>query len=360
MILDCRFSIFDWRAKRKKNTVSIQLRHSQCRNRKSKIQNLKWAVLASALLTIVALAQAQHPGKIHRIGFLRASAPPKAYIEGFRQGLREFGYTEGKNITIDYRSAEGEADRLAELAADLVDLKVDIIVASGTNAVQAAKDATSRIPIVIASVGDPVREGLVANLARPGGNITGVTNLSAELGGKRLELLKEIVPRLARVALPAPKSLVNEAYLKETEVPARALGIQLLPLWFRTDQNFEIAFRSATKERADALLVRLLPATTSTQRKWIVDFSAKSRLPALYEAGDWVETGGLISYGVSQPEIFRRAASFVDRILKGAKPADLPVERPTKFEMVINLKTAKQIGVTIPQSVLYRADKVIK
>jgi putative tryptophan/tyrosine transport system substrate-binding protein len=317
------------------------------------------------LLTTVALAEAQQTGKVYRIGFLRAAAPPDSYIEGFRQGLREFGYVEGKNLKTEYRWVEKDfsirrSTRLDELATELVRLKVDVLVVSGTGAVQAAQDATSTIPIVMASLGDAVREGFAASLARPGGNITGVTNLSTELGGKRLELLKEIIPKLARVALPVPKSAVNETYFKETEGPARDLGIQLILLWFRGADDFESTFRSASKERAEALLVRLLPSISPAQRQWIVDFSAKSRVPALSEASDWVESGGLISYGVSQPEIFRRAATFVDRILKGAKPAELPVERPTKFEMVINLKTAKQIGLIIPQSVLYRADKVIK
>ena len=315
--------------------------------------------LTAVILTCGHLAYAQQKTKVHRIGFLRAAAPPEAYIEGFRQGLRELGYLEGKNIVIEYRYAEGKSDRLPDLAAELVRLPVDVIVIDGNAATAAAKNATRTIPIVM-QTGDPVGQGLVASLARPGGNITGLTSISAELGGKLLELLKEIVPRLTRVAIATPDSLAAKLFLKETEVPARALRVQLIHLVVRGPDDYEGAFQAATKERANALYVRLVPETSSAHRKQIVELAAKSRLPAIYTARDWVDTGGLISYGPDRVDMYRRFATYVDKILKGTKPADLPVEQPMKFEFVINLKTAKQIGLTILQSVLFRADKVIK
>ncbi len=317
-------------------------------------------LLATVLLSIAPFVGAQQPTRVHRIGFLRAAAPPEAYIEAFRQGLRDLGWVEGKNISIEHRYAEGRAERLPDLAAELVRLKVDVLVASTTNAAQPAKDATSTIPIVMVSVGDPLGLGLIASLARPGGNITGLSNFSGELGGKRLELLKEIIPRLTRVAVIAPPTTTREAYLKETEIPARALAVKLIPIWSQGPDDFESIFRSAAKERVNALLVRLLPRISSVQRKQIVELAAKNNLPALYEAGDWVEIGGLMSYGVNEPDLYRRAAVYVDKILKGRKPEDLPVEQPMRFEFIINLKSAKQIGLTIPPNVLVRADKVIK
>jgi putative ABC transport system substrate-binding protein len=322
---------------------------------------LRLLAIIMTLVGCVGLADAQQAGKIPRIGFLRTAAPPESYIEAFRQGLKELGYIEGKNIALEYRWAEGKIDQLPELAAELARLKVDVIVTDGTPPALAARKASSTTPIVMASSGDPVGTGLITSLARPGGNITGLTSINAELGGKALELLKEIVPRLTHVAiLGAEDSPVHTLFLKNTEAPARALGLKLIPLLFRGPDDYESAFRTATKERANAILVRGVPFTSSAHRKRLVDLAAKSRLPAIYETRDLADTGGLISYGADRVDMFRRAATYVDKILKGTKPADLPVEQPTKFELVINLKAAKQIGLTIPQSVLYRADKVIK
>jgi len=318
--------------------------------------------LCAVVVTLLgwgAMAEAQQSGKIHRIGFLRGAAPPESYIEGFRQGLHELGYVDGKNIVIEYRYAEGKSERLPDLAAELVRLQVDVIVIDGRGATAAAKDATRTIPIVM-QTGDPVGQGLIASLARPGGNITGLTSISGELGGKLLELLKEIIPRLTRVAIALPGGPASKLFLKETEAPARALKVQLIPLVVRGPDDFEGAFQAATKERANALYVRLAPETSSAHRKQIVELAVKSRLPAIYTARDWVDTGGLMSYGPDRVDMYRRFATYVDKILKGRKPADLPVEQPMRFEFVINLKAASQIGLTIPSDVLARANKVIK
>ena len=262
-----------------------------------------------------------------------------------------------------FRTVEGHPERYPDLAAELVRLKVDIIVADFTSASLAAKKATSTIPIVMTNGTDPVGTGLVANLARPGGNVTGLTNISGELGGKSLELLKEIVPKLNRVAIlraVGPRGGADDVFVKETEVPARALGVQLISVVVQGSYDFEDAFRSTTKERANALFIRLLPNTYSVPFKRVADLSMKNHLPSIAQQLTWTEAGGLMSYGADPNINYRRAATYVDRILKGAKPADLPVEAPTKFELRINLKTAKQIGLTIPQSMLFRADKVIK
>jgi putative tryptophan/tyrosine transport system substrate-binding protein len=305
-------------------------------------------------------AAAQKSKKMPRIGYLAdaGSSPPQAFL----QGLRDLGYVEGKNIAFEYRSTEGKSERRPDQVTELVHLKVDIIVADGTGPTLAAKKATSAIPIVMTSSSDPVGTGLIASLARPGGNVTGLTSVTGELGGKLLELLKEIVPSLTRVAiaLPGPDSPASKLFLKETEAPAQALRVQLITLWVRGPEDFESAFRIAAKERANALLVRIPPARFSPHLKQFVELTAKSRLPAISPARNWVEAGGLMSYGADQNVRFRRAATYVDKILKGAKPADLPVEQPTKFELVINLMTAKQIGLTIPPNVLARADRVIK
>ena len=248
-----------------------------------------------------------------------------------------------------------------DLVADLVHLKVDIIVVGGSGAARAAKKATSTIPIVMTSSTDPVGIGLVASLTRPGGNVTGLTSVTGELGGKLLELLKEVVPRLTRVVIPAPAtSPTEDLFIKETESPARALKVQLIRFPVRGPQDYESIFRVASKERAHGLLVRIPVFTPSAQRKQILELAAKNRLPAIYQAKAWVDAGGLMSYGQDPDISYRRAATYVDKILRGTKPADLPVEAPTKFELVINLKAAKQIGLTIPQSVLYRADRVTK
>jgi putative ABC transport system substrate-binding protein len=305
---------------------------------------------------------AQQPAKVPRIGYLggfplSASA---ARVEAFRQGLRELGYVEGKNLVIEYRYAEGKFDRLPALAAELVRLKVNIIVTGGPASTRAAKAATSTIPIVMAQDNDPVANGFVASLARPGGNITGLATLSPEIGGKRLELLKEIVPKLSRVAvLGTSTDPANAQLLKEVEFAAGALGVKLQYLDVLDPKDIETAFRDASKGRAEAVLALASPVLIS-QRAQLADLAVKSRLPAIYYSTEYVEAGGLMTYGVNLNDLHRRAAVYVDKILKGRKPADLPVEQPIKFELIINLKAAKQIGLTIPQTVLYRADKVIK
>jgi putative ABC transport system substrate-binding protein len=325
-------------------------------------QKIVVALMVTCTVATFHLAQAQQPEKVYRIGFLRAAAPPESYLEAFRQSLKELGYREGKNIAFEYRWAGGKTDQLPGLAAELVRLKVDIIVTEGGPAVLAARNASSTIAIVMAASADPVGAGLIASLARPGGNVTGLTSMNAELGGKLLELLKEIIPRLTHVAIlqPAVNSPIGHLFLKSTEAPARALGVRLIPLKFRGPEDFESVFRVATKERAGALLVRGTPFTSAAHRKRIIELAAKSRLPAIYDTRDWADTGGLIAYGADRIDMYRRAATYVDKILlKGTRPADLPVEQPTKFELVINLNTAKQLGLTIPPNVLARADKVI-
>jgi ABC-type uncharacterized transport system substrate-binding protein len=321
-------------------------------NRKSKIENLKWlglSVIAFVLLVAGAVAQAQQPKKVPRIGYLSTSTNP-ARTEAFRQGLRELGYVEGKNISIEYRA----------LAADLVRLKVDVIVTPGATSTRAAKAATSTIPIVMAQDPDPIGNGFVASLARPGGNITGLSNLGPELSGKRLELLKEVVPRLSRVAVFGTSSFPGNAQnLKEAELAAGALGVKLQYLDVLGPKDIETAFRGASKGRAEAVLA-MGSGVLNSLRAQVVELAAKSRLPAIYWAREFVEAGGLMSYGVSVTDLDRRAATYVDKILKGAKPADIPVEQPTKFEFIINLKAAKQIGLTIPPNVLVRADRVIR
>ena len=288
-----------------------------------------------------------------------ADADP-ARIEAFRQGLRELGYVEGKNILIEYRYAEGKPDRARALAAELVRLKVDVIVTAGSGATRAAKEATATIPIVMAQDPDPVGNGFVASLARPGGNITGLSNLGPELSGKRLELLKEVIPRLTRVAVFGTSTFPGNAQiLRETELAAGALRVQLQYLDVLDPKDIETAFRAASKGRAEAVLV-LAGAVFTSQRTQLADLAVKSRLPAIYYATEFVEDGGLMTYGANRADLDRRAATYVDKILKGAKPADLPVEQPTKFEFIINLKAAKQIGLTIPPNVLARADRVIR
>jgi putative ABC transport system substrate-binding protein len=302
---------------------------------------------------------AQQPAKVPRIGYLTATSLVTARTEAFRDGLRELGYVEGKNIVIEWRSAEGNSDRERALAAELVRLKVDIIVSGGSSSTRLVKEATSTIPIVMAQVGDPVGSGFVASLARPGGNITGLSTQAPELGGKRLELLKEIVPKLSRVAVLGDRNSPGyDPQKREIEVAAPALGLKL-QIVESGPKDLESAFSTITKERAGALIVLQGPLTGS-YRKQIVEFAVKSRLLTTYPESEFVEIGGLMSYGTSVADLYRRAAVYVDKILKGAKPADLPVEQPKKFEFIINLKAAKQIGLTIPPNVLVRADKVIK
>jgi putative ABC transport system substrate-binding protein len=308
-------------------------------------------------------AHAQQPKKVHRIGFLAPGDPVSQSTEAIRLALRELGYIEGQNIAIEYRYAEGKQDRFPELAAELVRLKVDIIVVVGGNRIiPAAKNATKTIPIVMTGGGlDPVEAGLVESLARPGGNVTGLTDLGTELGGKRLELLKEAVPKVARVAVlydPAnPSSVLS---VKEVlPVAARALGLTLEPWEVRDVTGFERLFAALSKERPDGLYVFGGQLLNNNQKR-TAGFALKSRLPSIYNNRAAVDAGGLMYYGADLADSYRRVAYYVDRILKGAKPADLPVEQPTKFELVFNLKTAKQIGLTIPPNVLARADKVIK
>jgi ABC-type uncharacterized transport system substrate-binding protein len=338
---------------------------SQSGNRKSKIENRKWVGLFAIIVALMVCgvkAQAQQPTKVPRVGFLTANdfSALAARIEALRQGLRELGYVEGKNIVIEYRYAEGKLDRLPALAAELVRLKVDIIVSAGPQSTRAVKEATVTIPIVMAFDFDPVGNGFVASLARPGGNITGLSTLAPEISGKQLELLKEIVPGLSRVVILGNSTDPGNAQVVgETERAAVALGVHHLYLDVRAPADIETAFRAARKGRADAVL-SLSSFLFISQRKQLVDLAVKSRLPAIYDRREYVEDGGLMSYGVSQPDLFRRAATYVDKILKGAKPADLPVEQPKKFDFIINLKAAKQIGLTIPPNVLARADKVIR
>jgi len=320
------------------------------------------AVLTLNAMLFALCVPAHGQQKIARIGYLGFGSPSTipTRIEAFRQGLRELGYVEGKNIFIEWRSAEGNADRLPSLAAELVRLKVDIIVTNGPYSTRAAKAANVTIPIVMAAVGDPVGDGIVASLARPGGNITGLSSVAPELSGKRLELLKEIVPKLSRVTVFGSSTNPNTAGMfKEVELAAGALKLKLQYIDVLSPKDFETAFRAAVNGQAEAVLA-LGNALFNSQRRQVVELAVKSRLPAIYSNQRIVEAGGLMSYGVINLDLDRRAATYVDKILKGAKPADLPVEQPTKFELVINLKTAKQIGLTIPPNVLVRADKVIK
>jgi putative ABC transport system substrate-binding protein len=314
------------------------------------------AGLIAAPLTSIA----QQSGKIYRIGMLHASEPPAAYAEAFLQALKALGYIEGKNIAFETRVAGGREDRLPALAAELVRLKVDLITADTGAGIRAARDATSTIPIVMLASGDPIASGFIASLARPGGNVTGVTNMNINLGAKLLEVLKDMVPNLGHVGLlKSPSRIAEDFLLKNTQASAQALKIKVTPLIVRGPEDYAGAFQTAAKARAQALLVSLPPATAD-DRKQIIDLATRSGLPAIYEARVWTEAGGLISYGAERLELRRRAATYVDKILKGAKPADLPVEQPTKFELVVNLKTAKALGFKFPPSVLVRADKVIE
>jgi len=334
-------------------------------NRKSKIQNLKWAGLIASLVLfvgVVEMAQAQQPKKIPRIGYLTAVSlsANAARIEALRQGLRELGYVEGKNIIIEWRGADEKPDRLPALAAELVRLKVEVIVSGGPTVTRPVKEATTTIPIVMTFDNDPVGSGFVAGLARPGGNITGLSTLAPDIGGKQLELLKEIIPRLTRVAVIGTSTQAGNAQsLNEIEVAAGALKVQRQYLDIKDHKDIETAFQAARKGHADAVLVLISPVIFS-QRKQIADLAATNRLPAIYPWPEFVEDVGLMSYGVRVTDLDRRAATYVDKILKGAKPGDLPVQQPTKFELVINLKAAKQIGLTIPPNVLARADKIIR
>ena len=319
---------------------------------------LVW-LLATAFLT--GIAEGQQPAKIPRVGYLSASSASEALprAEAFRQGMRELGYIEGKNVVIEFRYADGRFDNLPALASELVHLKVDVIVTAGPSVTRPTKEATATIPIVMTNDSNPVGRGFVSSLARPAGNITGLTNLAQELSGKRLELLKEIFPKLARVAILGTSNIPgNNEAVKETELAASALAVQTEYLDIRTATDIQPAFQAARKWRADAVTV--LNGPPHIQRL-IPGVAIKSIMPAMYFNPALIERdAGLIGYGPNLNDLDRRAATYVDRILKGAKPADLPVEQPTKFELVINLKTARQIGLTIPPSVLARADRVIR
>ncbi len=317
--------------------------------------------LGAGALAWVGAARAQAPARAARIGLLSPSSPSIAalWLQAFRSGLRDLGWIEGKNVSIEYRYAEGSSDRLPGLAADLVRLKVDVIVVSSAPAAAAAKKATTTIPIVIAAAGDPIAAGLVESLSRPGGNITGLSQMTHETTGKRLELLKEIVPKLSRVAVLWNSQGGGSApSWQELQLPARQLGIQLHSLEVRSPNDFEKAFQDAIRARAGAIFVTAEPVI-ATNLERIAGLAARNHLPSIFQWSEFADAGGLAAYGPDRADLYRRAATFVDKILKGAKPGDLPVEQPTKFELVINMKTAKALGITVPQSVRFRADRVI-
>jgi putative ABC transport system substrate-binding protein len=322
------------------------------------------SLLGGAAATLPLAARAQHPGRIPRIGYLSPVSAASGFLardELFRQGLRDLGYVEGTNIAIEYRFADGRFDRLPALAAELVQLNVNVIVTAVTQASLAARDATKTIPIVIAGVSDPVGSGLIANLARPGGNITGTSSQTSEVVGKSLEFLKEAIPRIGRVAaLWNPANAVFQTQmLKQAETAAAVLRIQLKSFGVRDADELGSAFTAIAQERVDALLVLADPLLIGHQKR-IIEFALKQRLPAIYATKEHAAAGGLMTYGPNIEGQFRRAATYVDKILKGAKPADLPVEQPTQFELVINLKTAKALGISIPTTLLGRADEVIE
>ena len=350
------------------NTFRVRFGVSVSDNRKSKtcpelgrrIQNRKWAGTFAIGVTLAmwgAVAQAQQQAKVPKIGLL--SLRGSGY-ESFRRELGKLGYIEGKNITVEFRSADNKLDRLSALADELVRLKVDVLFTRSTTDALAAKNATRTIPIVfISGSGDPVEAGLVDSLARPGGNITGFTTIAPMLAGKRLELLKETVPKLSRVAVLWDPQASSTQEWKESQLPARELGLQLYSMEVSRTDKFEGAFKEATKAGSGALAVTQNALVNSNQKR-IADLAARNRLPAIYNRGDWVASGGLISYGADQVEPTRRAASMVDKVLKGRKPADIPVEQPMKFEFIVNLKAAKQIGLTIPPNVVARATQIIR
>src|SRR6478672_3719864 len=336
-------------------------------NRKSKIKNLKWwgvLVICFRLAFGGAVAEAQQAGKIPRIGYISGTynpSNPGPYVEALRRGMRELGYTEGKNFIVEYRGAEGRLETIPGIIDELIRLKVDLLVLPLVRAIETAKKATKTIPIVIITQVDPVATGFVASMARPGANITGIATLQRDLSGKRLELLSEVVPRLARVGiLRSSDEAISILGFKEYEAAASALKIQVQSLEVHErNLDLEAPFKEALKARADALIT-ITSNPLFSNSKQVVQLAIKNGLPSMYEGSSWVNAGGLISYSANDIEVLHRAATYVDKILKGARPADLPIEQPTKFELVINLKTAKQIGLTILQKVLVRADKVIK
>jgi len=333
-----------------------------------KVVSRQWSVvsltLSALLLALCISAEAQQPGKLPRIGILLPWSPASdvslSFLEGLRQGLHELGYVEGQNFAIEFRYAEGVSKRFPNLAAELVRLKVDVIVTTAGPPTRAAKQATTTIPIVFTQVSDPVAEGLVASLARPGGNITGLSQIGAELAGKRLELLKETFPKISRIAvLRTGSSRSSVAQFEEMQIAAKAMDVQIQSLEVRSADDFKDAFGAATTGRA-AALIALQSALVNTHRTRIVQLAAEHRLPTMFAESTHVETGGLMSYAPNFFDLHRRAAVYVAKILKGTKPADLPVEQPTKFEFIVNLRAAKQIGLTIPPNVLARADRVIR
>jgi putative ABC transport system substrate-binding protein len=316
--------------------------------------------LAIGVLTAPLAAKAQQAGKVPRIGVLASFSEPDPRAEALKQGLRELGWIEGRNVGVEYRYANNKLEQLPNLAAELVRLKVDVIVTGGEAGIRAAREATSTIPIVMANSGDPVGTGLIASLSRPGGNMTGLSLLAPDLGGKRMELLKETVPKVSRVAvLWNPTNAVKALELKSTEVAARALGVMVTSNEVRAPTDFDRAFAAIARERSNALITLSDPLTLA-HRMQIGGFAVRSRLPMIAELREFAEAGGLMTYGASLRDLYRRSATYVDKILKGAKPADLPVEQPTQFELVINLKTAKALGLTLPQSVLIRAEEMIQ
>jgi putative tryptophan/tyrosine transport system substrate-binding protein len=317
------------------------------------------AFTAAAMLVVTAIARAQRSGDVFRIGYLALGSGPGDLEKAFREGLRELGYGEGRDIALEFRWASGKLERLPELVAELLNLKVDVIVASATRPIEAAKRATSTIPIVMAAVDDPVGSGLVASLARPGGNVTGLTLVSPELAGKRLQLIRELIPKVARVAVLAlPQTSSTTLFLEELRPVAQQMGIQIVVHEVNEASDLPRAFASMQREGAQALVVQVNPLTYEHHAR-VAALAAQYRLASMYEVKEFVDAGGLVCYGPSLPAMYRRAAFYVDRILKGATPGDLPVEQPTKFELVINLKTAKALGLTIPPSLLQRADQVI-
>jgi putative ABC transport system substrate-binding protein len=332
-------------------------------SKSTRLSSLPLALPAALLLPLCFPVWAQQPAKMPRIGYLAVSTLDESRIarEAFQRGLLDLGHVEGKNIYVEHRYADGNYDRLPSLVAELVQLKVDGIFAVSLPAIRAAKQGTKTIPIVMVTNFDPVAAGFIDSLPRPGGNLTGLTLLTRDLSGKRLELLNEVLPGISRVAiLGVAPSARESGMFEDYEATARALKIQLQSLEVRSpNPDLEAAFQAATKGRASALITVRNPTLTRHQKR-IAELAIKNRLPSMFESTDYVEAGGLVSYAANYAEIFKRAAVFVDKILKGAKPADLPVEQPTKFELVINLKTAKQIGLTVPPNVLARADKVIK
>jgi putative ABC transport system substrate-binding protein len=344
---------------------SENLKSKTCAEPRRSIENPKWwgiFTIAFAFAFGAVEARAQQPAKIPRIGYLSGASLSDLVgrIEGFRQGLRELGYVEGKNIVIEWREAKGNFDRVRELADELVRLKMDVIVSPGPAVTRRLKEATSTIPIVMAQDTDPIGTGFIESLAKPGGNITGLAALAPEMSGKQLEILKEIIPKLSRVAVVGNSSVPGDAQaLRETVLAAGSYEIYLRYLDLRDANEIDAVFRAAAKGRADAVLMLGNP-TLNAHRQQIVDQAVKQRLPTAYTRPEYIEAGGMIYYGTNYNDLFRRAAGYVDRILKGVKPSDLPVEQPTKFELIVNLKAAKQIRLIIPNKVLAKADRVIR